>query len=95
MVEEKLLGIADRVIMNLPENAIEFVSAACRAIKSSGGTLHYYGFVRLPETAQNLQTRFSEKVKRTGRSVENFQMVKAIRETAPYEVQVVLDVRIS
>ena len=30
-------GVADRVIMNLPETAIDFVDAACNAIKPSGG----------------------------------------------------------
>ena len=42
----KLKGTADRVIMNLPETAIDFVDAACNAIKPEGGVVHFYGFVR-------------------------------------------------
>jgi tRNA (guanine37-N1)-methyltransferase len=45
-LKSKLKGAADRVIMNLPETAIEFVDAACNAIKPEGGIVHFYGFVR-------------------------------------------------
>ena len=94
IVEEKLGGVADRVIMNLPENAIEFVEAACKVIKTTGGTVHFYGFVRQPGTLEELQRQFSKKVEGAGRKVERFLCVKTIRETAPYETQVVLDAKI-
>jgi tRNA (guanine37-N1)-methyltransferase len=93
-VEERLLGVADRVIMNLPEKALEFVDTACKAIKPAGGVIHYYEFVRLPDSLENVQLRFSEVVKKTGRKVEAFLFAKTIRETAPYEWQVVLDAKI-
>jgi tRNA (guanine37-N1)-methyltransferase len=93
-VEERLLGVADRVVMNLPEKAIEFVDTACRAIKPAGGMVHYYAFIRLPDSLENVQLRFSEAVEKTGRKVDAFLSAKTIRETAPYEWQVVLDVAI-
>ncbi len=58
----KLKGLADRVIMNLPETAIEFVDAACQAIKPQGGIIHFYAFVRSPDSIENLKLRFSEAV---------------------------------
>jgi len=88
------LGVADRVIMNLPEKAMEFIDTACRAIKPSGGIVHYYEFVRLPDTLENAQLRFSEAVKKAGRKVTAFLSAKTIRATAPYEWQVVLDAKI-
>src|SRR3990170_3344219 len=94
VVEKKLVGVADRVIMNLPENATEFVEAACEATKSAGGTVHFYGFVRLPDTLETMKLRFSEAVDKTGRKVESFLFAKTIRETAPYEWQFVLDAKI-
>jgi tRNA (guanine37-N1)-methyltransferase len=94
VVEERLLGVADRVIMNLPEKAMDFIAAACRAIKPSGGIVHYYEFVRLPDTLENAQLRFSEAVEKAGRKVDAFLSVKTIRATAPYEWQVVLDAKI-
>jgi tRNA (guanine37-N1)-methyltransferase len=94
VIEERLLGVADRVIMNLPEKAVEFIDTACRAVKPSGGIVHYYVFVRLPDPLENTQLRFSEDVEKAGRKVDKFLSAKTIRETAPYEWQVVLDARI-
>lgn len=91
----KLKGTADRVIMNLPETAIDFVDAACNAIKPQGGVVHFYGFVRAPGSIENLKQRFSEAVEKNGRKVESFLYSKSIRETAPFESQIVLDVKIA
>ena len=93
-VEERLLGVADRVIMNLPEKAITFVDTACKAVKPAGGTIHYYAFIRLPDSVENEQQRFSEAVEKAGRKMEAFLFAKAIRETAPYKWQIVLDAKI-
>jgi len=90
----KLKGVADRVIMNLPETALDFVDAACSAIKPSGGVVHFYSFVRLPDTVESLKRRFSEAVTLNGRKVETFFCSRCIRETAPFESQVVLDAEI-
>ncbi len=90
----KLKGSADRVIMNLPETAIDFVDAACNAIKPQGGVAHFYGFVRSPDTIEDLKQRFMRLVKKNGRKVEAFLYAKSIRETAPFESQVVLDAKI-
>jgi tRNA (guanine37-N1)-methyltransferase len=90
----KLKGIADRVIMNLPETAIYFIDAACNAVKPEGGVVHFYGFVRSPGSIDDLTQRFSELVEKNGRKVEGFICSRSIRETAPFESQVVLDVKI-
>ena len=94
IAQTKLKAAADRVIMNLPETAIDFVDAACNAIKSEGGVVHFYGFVREPDLIENLKHRFSELVERNGRRVEAYLYAKSIRETAPFESQVVLDAKI-
>jgi tRNA (guanine37-N1)-methyltransferase len=94
IVEDKLSGVADRVIMNLPEKAMEFVDAACRAVRPAGGVIHHYGFIRQPDSIENMKQRFVDTVEATGRTVDVFLFAKAIRETAPYECQVVLDAKI-
>ena len=91
----KLKGSADRVIMNLPETAIEFVDAACQAIKPQGGIIHFYAFVRSPDSIENLKLSFCQAVESTGRKVEAFLYAKSIRETAPFESQIVLDAKIA
>ena len=93
-VETRLLGVADRLIMNLPEKAIEFVDIACKAVKPAGGTVHYYAFIRLPDSLEKAQQRFSETAEKAGRKVDTFLSAKTIRETAPYEWQIVLDAKI-
>jgi len=94
IAKSQLRGAADRVIMNLPETAIEFVDAACNAIKPEGGVVHFYGFVRAPDSAENLKQRFIAEVERNGRKVAEFLEARCIRETAPFESQVVLDAKI-
>jgi tRNA (guanine37-N1)-methyltransferase len=94
ITQTKLKGIADRVIMNLPETALNFVDASCKAIKPEGGVVHFYGFVRAPDSTENLKQRFSELVEKSGRKVKAYLYAKSIRETAPFESQVVLDAKI-
>jgi tRNA (guanine37-N1)-methyltransferase len=95
IAQTTLKGAADRVIMNLPETAIDFVDAACNAIKPEGGIIHFYGFVRAPDTIENLQERFTSLVEKNGRKLVGFLFAKKIRETAPFECQVVLDAKIA
>ncbi len=91
IVKRELRGLADRVIMNLPEKAIEFVGAACEVLKTEGGTVHFYGFVTAEEQLEKLKHQFKEEVEKSRRSVVKILYSRAIRETAPYEWQAVLD----
>jgi tRNA (guanine37-N1)-methyltransferase len=91
LAKGKLHGVADRVIMNLPETAIDFVDAACQTVKPTGGIVHFYGFIRKPDTIEDLEARFTRIVEDQGRKVTAFQCAKSVRETAPYEQQMVLD----
>jgi tRNA (guanine37-N1)-methyltransferase len=94
VVNEKISGVADRVIMNLPEKAIEFADAACSAIKPEGGIIHFYSFVNKSNSLEATKVHFAEAVEKTGRKVEKVLFSKMVRETAPYEWQAVLDVNI-
>ncbi|MGA2385023.1 MAG: class I SAM-dependent methyltransferase family protein [Candidatus Bathyarchaeia archaeon] len=91
----QLKGSADRVIMNLPETAIDFVDAACLAVKPQGGIIHFYAFARSPDSMEKQKLRFAEAVKDAGRRVESFLCARSVRETAPYESQIVLDAKIT
>lgn len=94
VVNEGLPGVADRVIMNLPEKAIEFVDVACVALKPVGGTLHFYSFANAFDSLDNVRGRFVEAVEKRGRKVEEILFFRRVRATAPYEWQIVLDVRV-
>jgi tRNA (guanine37-N1)-methyltransferase len=94
VVKERLSGVADRVIMNLPEKAIEFVEAACKALKPEGGMVHFYSFVSVSDSLENVKLRFIEAVEKCGRKVEKIFFSRLVRATAPYEWQAVLDAKI-
>jgi tRNA (guanine37-N1)-methyltransferase len=94
VVRERLAGVADRVIMNLPEKAIEFVEAACKALKPEGGMVHFYSFVSVSDSLEDVKLRFIEAVEKCGRRVEKIFFSRLVRATAPYEWQVVLDAKI-
>jgi len=94
IINGKLVYVADRVIMNLPENAHKFVDVACKTLKTSGGVVHFYGFVRSPDTIENMKSHFEEDVNKAGRKVIALLEAKSVRETAPHEYQVVLDAKI-
>jgi tRNA (guanine37-N1)-methyltransferase len=94
VASRRLADVADRVIMNLPETAIEFVDAACRALKPQGGIVHFYSFTTASFSLEHTQDVFAEAVERNRRKVDEFLFCRSVRETAPHEHQVVLDVRI-
>lgn len=94
VVREQLSRKADRVIMNLPETALEFVDVASETLKLGGGIMHYYGFVKASNPLEFAKVRLVEAVRQNNRQVENFLLVKTVREVAPYTWHVVLDAQI-
>jgi len=94
IVKERLKGKINRVIMNLPERAIEYINVACKALKSEGGIVHYYEFTSAPEPLETAKTRFAEAMKQTNRRLDEILHSRIVRGTAPFTWQVVVDARI-
>jgi tRNA (guanine37-N1)-methyltransferase len=94
VIHSELHGNADRVIMNLPESADEFIDVACETLKPSGGIVHFYSFLRQPDSIDALKNRFMEAVEKADRKVKEFAFVRVVRETAPYQQQIALDARV-
>jgi len=94
IVEEKLTGVADRVIMDLPERALRYVDVACKAIRTEGGIVHYYEFTDEPGPLDAAKNRLIEAVKRTGRNVKEVLLARTVRVTAPYVWQVAVDAEV-
>ncbi len=92
---ERLRGTADRVIMNLPERALEYVDAACEALKPQGGVIHYYDFAEGPNPLEDAQVRLTEALEEAGRDRIQVLLKKKVRAIAPYAWQVVVDAEIS
>jgi tRNA (guanine37-N1)-methyltransferase len=94
VVKNQLLEKADRVIMNLPETAYEFVDVACEALKEDGGIIHYYEFMKVSDPLETVKVRLTEAVNKCNRTVTKILLAKPVREVAPYTWQVVVDAEI-
>jgi tRNA (guanine37-N1)-methyltransferase len=94
VIHDRLRGAADRVIMNLPEKAVEYVEAACEAIKQEGGVIHYYEFAEAPDPVEMAKERLAETFSRKDRRVERFASARIVREVAPFKWQVAIDIQI-
>ncbi len=94
IVKQSLFGVANRVVMNLPEKALEFVDSACEAVDPAGGIVHFYSFVNASFSLENVTRRFIDAVKESGRVVEKILFSRFVRATAPYEWQAVVDGKI-
>ena len=82
---------ADRVIMNHPSGASEFVPDACSILKS-GGTIHFYDFIGGETPEATLVEKVSRLIEQTGRSVIQVPTIRRVRDSAPYEYQMVADI---
>ena len=93
-VTTDLAGTVDRVIMDLPEHADDFIDVACRLLQSTGGIIHFYGFAADPGAVETVQQRLQTAVLNAGRRVHTFRYSRKIRPIAPRRWQVVLDASI-
>ena len=82
--------IADRVIMNHPSAAFDFITDACRILKPMG-TIHYYDFIGGDNPEDDIKQKASKLVEESGRSVHEVGLVRRVRDSAPYEYQMVVD----
>ena len=94
VVDSDLSNIADRVIMNLPERALEFLDVGLRAVKTSGGTIHLYSFIDAAQSLNDIKLKISYSVRAMGREVKTPIFSKMVRPTAPFEWQVAFDIQI-
>ena len=81
---------ADRVIMNHPSGAEEFVFVACKALKPHG-TMHYYDFIGGQIPDETVRSKLTGLVKEAGYEIEEILMTRKVRDSAPYEWQMVVD----
>jgi tRNA (guanine37-N1)-methyltransferase len=89
-----LSNAADRVIMNLPSEAKNYLDAALQILKYTGGIIHFYEFVPRATSLDEVKEEFKASVQAQRREVRSFDYVNAIREVAPNKVQVAVDARI-
>jgi len=95
VVEERLSGVAHRVIMNLPLEAFKFLDTACLALRNEGGIVHYYAFTSEAEPLGIVRENVVKAIRDTRRSSVEVLGSRVVKATAPHEHQVALDIKVA
>ena len=96
IIEERLEGVADRVLMPLPELALDYLPYALRALRGRG-VIHVYLHVHAPKGVDPLgeSARMVEE-RLQGLGVLRYRLLQArrVRPVGPRLVQTVVDVEV-
>ncbi|MCP8311555.1 MAG: class I SAM-dependent methyltransferase family protein [Candidatus Methylarchaceae archaeon HK02M1] len=93
VVKESLRGVADRVLMPLPEKAIDYIDVAIEALKLEGGVIHYYTHAHASKGEDPIKGAVKEleaSLKVPHKILES----RVVREVGPRWNQVVLDIQV-
>jgi tRNA (guanine37-N1)-methyltransferase len=96
-IERRLRHTADRVLMPLPEMALEYLPSATSALKASGGWIHYYDFEHAEKNenpAEKTTLKAIQKLASLNVAFE-FPFSRVVRTIGPNWYQVVLDIRVT
>ncbi len=94
IIQTKLSKLADRVLMPLPEKALEYAPYAILALKNTGGWIHYYDFEhakRNENPVEKVKLKVVEKLQSLTTSFE-IRYGRVVRSTGPNWYQVALDI---
>jgi tRNA (guanine37-N1)-methyltransferase len=94
IIQTKLNRSADRVLMPLPEKALEYLPYAILALRNAGGWVHYYDFEhakRNENPVEKVKLKVAEKLQNLVASFE-IHSGRVVRSTGPNWYQVVLDI---
>lgn len=94
IVRLNLSKTADRVVMNLPGSALDFVDVACSGLKERGGIIHFYSFESAATSHEAASAKLEERVEGSGRELKSISAIRTVKEIAPYRVQVAIDARV-
>lgn len=97
IINSRLQRVADRVLMPLPEKALEYLPCAVSALKASGGWIHYYGFEHAAKTespAEKVKLKVAETLDALDVDFE-FSLVRVVRSTGPNWFQIAADIHIT
>ncbi|KKL55484.1 hypothetical protein LCGC14_2254940 [marine sediment metagenome] len=84
---------ADRLIMNLPEKALDFINTACYLMKKSGGILHFYHFSEKPNPIERVKELLKIKLEILNWNIEKILNSKVVKSYSPKKDLIVLDIR--
>ena len=81
----------DRIIMNLPEQSINFLDVARFLMKKSGGILHFYQFCEKPDPIKKGITNLNTNLKDSGWYIEEILNSKVVKPYSPKSDLIAID----
>lgn len=96
IINNRLRHMADRVLMPLPEKALEYLPCAVSALKMSGGWIHYYGFehaAKKESPAEKAKLKVTKEFEALGLDAE-VTLIRVVRSTGPNWYQLAADIHI-
>jgi len=96
IVDSSLQNIADRVLMPLPEKALEYLPCAISALKVSGGWIHCHCFehaAKTCESAEKVHAKIEQKLKSLNIDFE-VPFSRMVRPVGPNWHQVEVDIHV-
>jgi len=96
IVNKRLQEVANRVLMPLPEKALEYLPCALSALKMSGGWIHYYGLEHSTKIENPVEKAKLKLVKALEALDVDFKVpvVRVVRSTGPNWFQFVADIQV-
>jgi tRNA (guanine37-N1)-methyltransferase len=96
IVTSRLQHIADRVLMPLPEKALEYLPSAVSALKKTGGWIHYYGFEHAAKNESPIEKAELKVTEALDALDVDFEppFFRVVRSTGPNWFQLVADVHV-
>jgi len=96
VIEEKLRGVTDRVLLPLPERAYEYLDCAVLTLKPFGGWIHYYDFEHAKKGENPIEKIESKVCKKLRDFNVNFEVPfgRIVRGVGPNWFQIVLDIAV-
>lgn len=96
IIEGRLRGVADRVLMPLPERAYDYIEAANVALKPEGGWIHYYDFTHAKKEEDPKEKTARKVSERLEELCLKFKICfsRIVRDVGPNWYQVALDILI-
>jgi tRNA (guanine37-N1)-methyltransferase len=97
IINSQLQRVADRVLMPLPEKALEYLPCALSALKASGGWIHYYGFEHAAKNespTDNVKLKVTDKLDALGVDFE-VPFVHVVRSTGTNWYQLAADIHVT
>jgi tRNA (guanine37-N1)-methyltransferase len=96
IIASRLQHVADRVLMPLPEKALEYLPCAVSTLNLSGGWIHYYDFEHATKTesaTEKTKLKVTEKLDALGVDFD-VSFVRVVRSTGPNWYQLAADIHI-